>query len=784
MLKLPIEMRKIKISVIAGGLGVLVLVAAIFVSQQVTVRADAPSVVINEIMYNPHSDVDNDEFLELYNTTGSTIDLSGWCFTRGITLCFSTGTTLASHAYGTISPNAARTLSTYGVATIATYTGKLDNGGERITLVDAAAHTVNDLTYDDVAPWSVTPDGTGPSLELKDPSLDNTLAASWSASVGAPTPGAVNSVFANTQPSLSNMSQPLNVTASQTSTITVAIADANTVELVYKVMFGAEQTLPMHDDGTNGDTTPGDGVYTASIPAQAAGTLVRYKVMATNTNGTKTLPGSDDTIQYQGYVIQDPAVTSQVPILQWFMEDSARDDMIANHDFDDQQFPTVIAYGNQVFDNARVHIKGGVKRTFPKKSFAFDLPKGHKLKINSNMTRAVDEFHLDSDFIDPSGTSVTVAWQIAKEAGLDVQQIFKVRLQNNAGFYGLYTFLEEDDKTWRQAFGYDNTSYYGINGPINDLVADHAYEIQLWHDPLVQPRSQARRDYAVDNSDIPNMINYMAYMTIIHNCEWQNGKNMIKSHDVLDTNRWKILAHDIDCTMFYTGPSADGGGSTRLMNSFDVPSNIPFSADDRYEFNAIYEEPDFRQDYYRRLRTLADEFFDNDRYLGMIHDLYQRIEPEAQMDAQKWSENSYGSPENALQNFTTQYYKTKKDLLVRFRYNGVVPASQSSNPIVDISGVHSNVSNHQEDYIKLKNNTSEAIDVSGWSIPEIQFTIPGGAALAPGQEAYIPRKDAIFKLNHTGYYVLGQFKQDLPTLGEVTLERADSTVSDTQDLTI
>ena len=42
-----------------------------------TVRAAAPTLTINELMYNPASDIDGDEFIELYNTTGAPLDISG-----------------------------------------------------------------------------------------------------------------------------------------------------------------------------------------------------------------------------------------------------------------------------------------------------------------------------------------------------------------------------------------------------------------------------------------------------------------------------------------------------------------------------------------------------------------------------------------------------------------------------------------------------------------------------------------------------------------------------------
>src|SRR5205807_6319326 len=40
--------------------------------------------------------------------------------------------------------------------------------------------------------------------------------------------------------------------------------------------------VPMTDDGVNGDLVAGDGVYTGLIPGQPAGTLVAFRVEATD----------------------------------------------------------------------------------------------------------------------------------------------------------------------------------------------------------------------------------------------------------------------------------------------------------------------------------------------------------------------------------------------------------------------------------------------------------------------------------------------------------------------
>ena len=66
------------------------------------------SMVINEIMYHPISDDDNDEYIELYNRGPGSMNLSGWRFTDGIDFTFPTNTIVASNGYLVVAKNAAR----------------------------------------------------------------------------------------------------------------------------------------------------------------------------------------------------------------------------------------------------------------------------------------------------------------------------------------------------------------------------------------------------------------------------------------------------------------------------------------------------------------------------------------------------------------------------------------------------------------------------------------------------------------------------------------------------
>tara|TARA_B100000686_G_scaffold30848_1_gene31694 strand:- start:19775 stop:28831 length:9057 start_codon:yes stop_codon:yes gene_type:complete len=167
------------------------------------------SVVINEIHYNPSSAQGSDseyEFLELYNTTAADIDMGGWSLTRdgGLYSTDLSGTVISANSYAVIAYTGATYASLSVPVVNAGYFG-LSNSGKDLVLLDSLGRMVDEVTYDDnypsTNPWNHTDadgddaDGDGPSLELKDPSLDNSLASSWKASgVDNGTPGAANSM--------------------------------------------------------------------------------------------------------------------------------------------------------------------------------------------------------------------------------------------------------------------------------------------------------------------------------------------------------------------------------------------------------------------------------------------------------------------------------------------------------------------------------------------------------------------------------------------------------------
>ena len=143
-------------------------------------------VVVSEIFYNPSGQSEDEEFIELYNYSGSqTIDLSGFSFTDGITFTFPPGTSVAPGGRIVVAKDLGVFTSTYGTppagVLFGPYGGALANGGERIVLSAPGGGRVIDFTYNDSSTWPQLADGEGRSLQLIGAASnpDANLAASW-----------------------------------------------------------------------------------------------------------------------------------------------------------------------------------------------------------------------------------------------------------------------------------------------------------------------------------------------------------------------------------------------------------------------------------------------------------------------------------------------------------------------------------------------------------------------------------------------------------------------------
>ncbi len=409
-----------------------------------TVARPGPSVVINEVHYNSPQNTVREEFIELHNVTTNPVDLSNWRVRGGVDYFFPAGTTLPAGGFVVLAESPSTLLARFGVTAFGPWSGGLSKDGEELLLRNAAGDEVDRVDYRPEFPWPIAANGDGPSMQLVHPSLDNDLGSSWRSAL--PTPGATNGVFAanaapnirqvNHTPAAPRSTQPIVVTAKVTdpqgvASVTLAyqivapgsfipallplttaqLNNYNTVPLTNSPNPQFElaanwTTVAMRDDGLGGDAVAGDDIYTATIPAQANRSLVRYRITSADVPGlSRRAPFEDDpslnfaTFVYDGvpdYLGFPASTLTNLPVFTMVTRDADLQQCAAWFSTADQlpqagvggrnegrfnfNWEGALVYDGQVYDHVHYRLRGANGRYHPgKRSFRIRFNDGRLL---------------------------------------------------------------------------------------------------------------------------------------------------------------------------------------------------------------------------------------------------------------------------------------------------------------------------------------------------------------------------------------------------------------------
>jgi hypothetical protein len=141
-------------------------------------------IVINEINYNSSEDFDTGDWIELHNNTDNLLDLSGWTIrdqNDDNAFTFPEGTFFPAKEYFIIAQDNVRFSSLLPEVDNVFYNlgFGLSASDDMVRLYDRNETLMDSVAYTDSDPWPTEPDGNGPTLELLEPSLDNSLAENW-----------------------------------------------------------------------------------------------------------------------------------------------------------------------------------------------------------------------------------------------------------------------------------------------------------------------------------------------------------------------------------------------------------------------------------------------------------------------------------------------------------------------------------------------------------------------------------------------------------------------------
>jgi hypothetical protein len=311
------------------------VLASVTVGPETYAAGPNGNIVISEIMYHPYQlastpEDTKQEWIELFNRGTQPVNLAGWRFSDGIDFVFP-NVALAAGKYLVVAADVAVFTARHpGVANVVGgWTGWLRDSGETLKLIDGTGTVVNTVRYAhqgdwgvrELGPvelshrgwqWSAATDGGGKTLELINASLPNDLGRNWTASlVDGGTPGQANSVALSDSAPMIVEVQHLPVVPKSVDpvVVTARLLDEQTTGLVVTLHYRLDTStyantnsypqfnaasylsVPMVDDGTQGDGQANDGVFGGAIGAQANGKIVEFYLEAKDSTGqTRTWP--------------------------------------------------------------------------------------------------------------------------------------------------------------------------------------------------------------------------------------------------------------------------------------------------------------------------------------------------------------------------------------------------------------------------------------------------------------------------------------------------------------
>lgn len=574
-------------------------------------------------------------------------------------------------------------------------------------------------------------------------------------------------------------------------------ATVREVTLVHRRKYIVEQTMPMVDDGTQGDRIANDGIYAATIPAGFAleGELLRYAIIATDSNDYitryPTFANPDASPQYLGTLIQDPTVASDLPILHWFIQNPGAANTVGGS-------RAALYYQDRLYDNVFVRRRGGSSSVWPKKSFKFDFNKGDYFEYLPGQP-PVEEFNLNSTHSDKTYMRQVLGFETYAICGVPTSTAFPMRVQRNALFYSVAHFIEQVDDHYLARQGIDpNGALYKMYNPLTSHFIGVEKRTRKHEDNSdlrdlvdgVRGTSSNRLEYLFDNVDLPSVIGYIAATAVIHDND-HIAKNYFLYRDSDGDGEWSFLPWDKDLTLGrnYT---LTGGVLNDTMWADRDPQSHPLFGDRDHPKNdgpwnrlidAVLQEPETREMYLRRLRTLMDDYLSTEdipeaeRYFERrIKELHSVLEADVALDRQKWG-NPYGIDQDlqqAIDDLRFGYLAPRRHhLFVTHGANAtdLIPGPQTVSPPIAIGRIEWDpVSGNQaEEFVELINSNSVAVDLSGWRLSgTIAFDFPPGTVMRSNSSLFVSPDVGAFRNRATpptggnGHFVLGSFSGQLP----------------------
>lgn len=589
-----------------------------------------------------------------------------------------------------------------------------------------------------------------------------------------PTPGEANGqatagpLLFDARPADPEVPRPLGNASSPPLTVTVRVIRTKdpiaSVSAYTARMWDAESgPITMRDDGVAPDAGAGDGVYTASLPTATvgAGQMFRWRFEARDTFGVLTkLPSyysGTDSPQYFGTVAADGGTaSSQLPLLFWFVKGA-----LANGPTN-AAFRGSCYYLDRFYDNVGHEIHGQSTSGFAKKSYDFDFNSNHRFLWDPD-ERRVKDINLLTNYADKTKTRNTFSHWVGKMTGTPYHFAYPVRVHLNGVFHGVMDMVEDGDDRMIERNGLDPAGalykIYSTNFVLSvekkSRKEEDNSDLQSLYDSLDTALALTNRQtYAYDNFDVPATVNYLVTRSL--NSDGDHGhKNYYLYRDSDGTHEWQPIIWDVDLSQGHNYAGTNGA----YFNDTLTTNNALNRGYNRF-YAVVYDAPEMRQMYARRMRTLMDALMQppgttNGIFETRMREIAAAVDPDpadpspwtdGDLDAARWGIHTNffpNRPREEVERVIRDYFGPRRSFLFNtgagrplFQSVPLPNAPQANQPgmvTIDSLDFYPESGTQAHEYVIVRNMTTQAVDISGWRIEgEVSHVFKEGTVIPAG----------------------------------------------------
>lgn len=602
-------------------------------------------VVINEILYHAPDDLDDLQFLELHNTSAAAVDLSGWKLGRGVAYEFPRGTKIAANGYLIVCKNLPLFKRYYGVDAAGAFGGSLDRGQGQIELVDAAGRTVDRVKYRSRAPWPLAADGYSSSLERICPTAPAEGPENWAPSPlpaagrkPGGTPAAKNANYsAHLPPIIRNVTfRPMHASPEEEVRVEAEVkstAALRTVELRYRVAGPgyekAEAMVPM--------TKTAGSRYTANIPRQKAGQLLRFRIRAVDDKkGERFVPHPQDVRPMFSLYVHDKFPQSKIP-LGYIIN-------IGQAGQGGQPNAALSPRGKAAFVYVRPQTREPEVFDFitisPRKA-------GRKVRLHKDHSLdGMTTLNLIYEDLDRFVLAEPMAFAVYRKAGNAAPRTDFVRTWIDGRPIGFQLLIEQPNRAFlRHNKLHGGGNLYKCIWYGGDVVGTHEKKTRIHqgHADVIQLVDRLNKTAGDEqwkvikkNFDVEQVINYFAVNMVLSH--WDGYfNNYFTYHDVHGTGKWTMYPWDQDKTWGFH----DGIGGYDIF--FDMPLTFGMAGDRQggsiwwrpggYFSQPLLANPRFRKLFLARTKELLTTVYTEEVMFPLIKEMGERLEKEVTVRA-------------------------------------------------------------------------------------------------------------------------------------------------------